>query len=170
MILLLWSCRGNISEADIPVTGAETSTPTTTVESVGSDETRIPTQESQSLPKATVLPPTNIPGTPACQTPTAAVKSNNAYLRDGPDLRFITIAPYKNGDEFTLVGRYKDWFQVESADGKTGWLYKDWLSLPSNIDTNNICSILEEDVPTITQDSQKPPRNDEEECYYDSCN
>lgn len=167
MILPLWSCRENIPEAEIPLTGEETSTPTNTVES---DETRIPTQESQSTPKATVVSPTNFPETPACQTPTATIKSNNAYLRDGPDLRFITIAPYKNGDEFALVGRYKDWFQVESSDGNMGWLYKDWLSLPSNIDTNNICSILEEDVPTITQDSQRPPRDDEEECYYDSCN
>lgn len=167
MILPLSSCRGAVPDQIIPVAGGTTLPPTATTES---EKIPTTTQENQSLPEATGVSPTNFPETPACQTPTATIKSNNAYLRDGPDLRFITIAPYKNGDEFALVGRYKDWFQVESSDGNMGWLYKDWLSLPSNIDTNNICSILEEDVPTITQDSQRPPRDDEEDCYYDSCN
>lgn len=169
MIMQLYSCGGNKSVPEIPVTG-ETLTPTNTAES-----SVIPTmaQVSQSLPEATVLSQsTTPPEKPACQTPTATIESKIAQLRDGPDLRFITIAQYKTGDQFKVLGQYKDWFQVESIEGQKGWLYKEWLTIPSNIEITNICSILEQDLPVITQDSQKSRQDTDSQCvptYYDTC-
>lgn len=117
------------------------------------------------------------PGAPECQTPIASVKANNAYLRDGPDLRFEEKAQYENGDQFTVLGRFKDWYQVESSDGNNGWFYKDWLAIPPGIDTNKICSLPEQGLPSpelrLTPTSEKTrEQNQEGICtptYYDSC-
>jgi hypothetical protein len=114
---------------------------------------------------------TVLPETSACETPTLSVKINNAYMREGPDIRFQSLAQYKKGDQVTVLGRYRDWFQAETPDGKKGWLYKDWLTIPSNIDTSAICSIPVEDLPSTPQNNQKTPQNGEEcvPSYYVSC-
>jgi len=114
------------------------------------------------------------PEMPACETPTASIKSNNAYLREGPDLRFPGSSPHKKGDQITVLGRYKDWFHVEAANGKKGWLHKNWLAFPSNLDVDVICSIPVEKLPPTPQTSQKDPRTpgSGEDCvptYYVSC-
>jgi hypothetical protein len=118
------------------------------------------------LPCGTTSLLTPSPETPACQTTTATVKANTAYLREGPDLRFKASSQYKTGAQFTVLGRYKDWFQVESPDGEKGWLYKDWLSISSNIDTNSVCLVPEGEVPMIQ--TQKKDRC--QPSYYDLCN
>jgi len=92
---------------------------------------------------------------PACQTPTASIKTDNAYLREGPDIRYAGSAQYKKGDKFTVQGRYKDWFQVESSSGDKGWLYKGWLSFPSDVDTDSLCPIKSGDLPPTPQTAQK---------------
>jgi len=162
ILVQLSSCRGYIpiTGEDIPIdTAQENAVPTFTP--VG-----------QSSPEATVSSlPTILQETQGCQTATAFVKADNAYLREGPDLRFVANSQHKNGDQFTVLGRYKDWFQVESSDGENGWLHKDWLTIPPSIDTSNLCSIPEQEVPATPQNFQKPEK-DKEECvptYYDSC-
>ena len=163
MLVQLYSCRGFI-----PITGEDI--PMDTAEDPGVPAS-IPA--GQSSPEATVSSlPTILPETPACQTAVASVKANNAYLREGPDLRFEANTQYKTGDQFTVLGRYKDWFHVQSSDGKKGWLYKDWLTILPSIDTGNICSISERELPPTPQNFQKPEK-DKEDCvptYYDSCN
>ena len=153
MFVQLSSCRGNI-----PITGQE-----------ATEKSAVPTftQIVQSSPEATVLS-TVSPEAPACQTPTATVKARNVYLLAGPDLRFVATTRYPNGEQFTVLGRYKDWFHVEAPDGKQGWLYKDWLTIPPSIDTNNICSISEQELPPTPM----PPPKKEHQCvptYYVSC-
>ena len=111
------------------------------------------------------VPPS--PVTPACQTTTATVKAQTAYLREGPDLRFKASSQHKSGAEFTVLGRYKDWFQVESPDGQKGWLYKDWLSISSTADTDDLCVIPEGEVPKFQQNNEKKERCDPS--YYDLC-
>lgn len=123
--------------------------------------------KSVELPCGTTSLATPPSVTSACQTTTATVKANTAYLREGPDLRFKASSQYKTGAQFMVLGRYKDWFQVESPDGQKGWLYKDWLSLSSTIDTNNLCVIPEGEVPTFQLDTEK-----KDICagtYYDPC-
>ena len=113
---------------------------------------------------------TILPETPACQTPTASLKVKNAPLRDGPDLRFVSIAQYKKGDQFTVLGRYQDWFQAKASDGKKGWVYKDWLTI-SEKDTSDICSIPEQELPPTPQNEKKDSQSGEEcvPTYYVSC-
>jgi hypothetical protein len=87
----------------------------------------------------------------------------------------VSLAQYKNGDQFTVLGRYQGWFQAEAPDGKKGWLYKDWLAIPSNIDTSTICSIPVEELPPTPQDNQQNNQQNQQngnECvptYYVSC-
>mgnify|MGYP000441551218 CR=1 FL=1 len=165
--VLLYSCGGNI-----PITGEDIPTPTDTAESKvvpTSTEIDQSSAEANGSSLATVLPET-----PACQTPTASVKVKNAYLRDGPDIRFVALAQYKNGDQFTVLGRYRDWFQAEAPDGKKGWVYKDWVTIPSSMDTSTICSIPVEELPPTpktSQNDQKTPQSGEEcvPTYYVSC-
>jgi len=95
-------------------------------------------------------------------------------MRDGPDIRFESLAQYKKGDQVAVLGRYRDWFQAQASDGKKGWLYKDWLTIPSNIDTSTICSIPVEELPPTpktSQNDQKTPQSGEEcvPTYYVSC-
>jgi len=148
--------------------------PATEVPAVENPATEVPVVENPAT-EVTTASSVFIPETSACETPTASVKVKNVYLRDGPDIRFVALAQYKNGDQFTLLGRYRDWFQAEAADGKKGWVYKDWVTIPSTLDTSTICSIPVEELPPTPQDNQqndqRTPQNGDEcvPTYYVSC-
>lgn len=158
--VLLYSCGGN---RIIPITGEDVSSPTDIAEA---DIVATPTPTNEPSPEATdPALSTEPPETLAYQTANASVKVDNAYLRDGPDIRFPGSAKYKKGDQFKVIGYYKDWFQVEARNGSRGWLYKDWLDLPSDVDRDRIRPIAAEELPPTPSTSQK-------ECvptYYDSC-
>ncbi len=169
--ILLYGCAGNI-----PITGQDTPPPTeSAVETEIATETDVvntsaPIEQGSS---AGISPTIEAP---ACQTPTASVKTDNAYLREGPDIRYTGSAQYKKGDKFTVLGRYKDWFQVKASSGDQGWLYKDWLSFSSDVDANSLCSIKSDHLPPtppITQKDQNT-RDDPNNTacvptYYVSC-
>ena len=142
--VLLYSCAGNI-----PITGQDTPPPTEIVEEADVVATSAPIQEA-SLGENSVATEA-----PPCQTPTASIKTDNAYLREGPDIRYAGSAKHKKGDKFTVLGRYKDWFQVKASNGDKGWLYKDWLSFPSNVDTDSLCSIKSEALPPTPETAPK---------------
>jgi len=147
--------------------------PATEVRVVENPATEVPVVASPAT-EATTVSSLFIPETSACETPTVSVKAKNAYLRDGPDIRFVALAQYKNGDQFTLLGRYRDWFQAEAPDGNKGWVYKDWVTIPSSMDTSTICSIPVEELPPTpktSQNDQKTPQSGEEcvPTYYVSC-
>ena len=62
----------------------------------------------------------------------------------------------------------------EAPDGKKGWVYKDWVTIPSTLDTSTICSIPVEELPPTPKTSQKDQKTPQsgEECvptYYVSC-
>jgi len=151
--VLLYSCAGNI-----PITGQETDTPPPT-EVVEKVDVVVATSApiEQASPAGVAL----ATEAPACQTPTASIKTDNAYLREGPDIRYAGSAQYKKGDKFTVQGRYKDWFQVESSSGDKGWLYKGWLSFPSDVDTDSLCPIKSGDLPPTPQTAQKDQKTPE---------
>src|SRR6185503_6816688 len=138
--MLLYACAGNI-----PITGQDTPPPTEVAEEADVVDTSAPIEQGSSGGISPAIE------APACQTPTASIKTNNAYLREGPDIRYSGNAQYKKGDKFTVLGRYKDWFQVKSSNGDQGWLYKDWLSFPSKVDADSLCSIKSEDLPPTPQ-------------------
>jgi uncharacterized protein YgiM (DUF1202 family) len=170
--VLLYACGGNI-----PITGQDTPPPTEVAA-----ETEI-AAEADVVDTSAPIEPGSSAGVspaieaPACQTPTASIKTDNAYLREGPDIRYAGSAQYKKGDKFTVLRRYKDWFQVESSNGTKGWLYKDWLSFPSDVNADSLCSIQSEDLPPTPQTAQKDQNtsqdnNNPTQCvptYYVSC-
>jgi hypothetical protein len=141
-----------------PLSSLSTPTPQPT-------NTQMPTPTN--TPTSTAVPSTaNIPDT-GSQTTTATVRASTAYLREGPDLRFKATSQYETGAKFTVLGRYKDWFQVESSDGHKGWLYKEWLSIPSSVDTNDVPVIPEAEVPKFQSNTEKKENCDPS--YYDLC-
>jgi hypothetical protein len=104
-------------------------------------------QEDIELPcKPLSAPPATLDAM-ACLTPTGLIKVDLVQLREGPDLRFLSVGEYRQNDNFTVTGLYQGWYRVEFSGGKKGWLYTDWISLPSNTDTTKICKILYRDVP-----------------------
>ena len=169
--ILLYACG-----AGIPNTGEEI---VATENAEEENVTLIPTNTATTV----AARPTATPETPACLTPTASIKISSAYLREGPDIRYEGTTRYASGDEFTLLGRYRDWFQAKAADGNQGWLYKDWLTLPSNLDLDAVCAIAADNlVPTPSTQQANPPRPedpanptnplDDDECeptYYTPC-
>ena len=161
---LLLSACGNI----IPSTGAEKLAP--------ADEPAAIVQEEDVTATPTATPvavrSTDTPGGPVCLTPTAFIKNSSVYLREGPDVRYLGTARYQKGDKFTLVGHQKDWFHVEAADGNQGWLYKDWLTLPTDLEVNAVCSASADNLPPLPAAQQATPANQEDNCvanYYASC-
>jgi Bacterial SH3 domain len=157
--VLLYACAGNI-----PITGQDTPPPTEIAEEADVVATSAPIEEGSSGGISLANEAT------ACQTPTASIKADKAYLREGPDIRYAGSAQYKKGDKFTVLGRYKDWFQVKASNDDKGWLYKDWLSFPSNVDADSLCSINSEDLPPTPQTAHKTPQNNEcTPTYYVSC-
>jgi hypothetical protein len=167
--VLLCSCGGKI-----PVTGDNIVPPTNTAAETPSapfTQTGQPTAETAELST-----PTASPVALACTTPLAIIKTATVSLRDGPDLRFPDSAQYKKGDQFTVLGRYKDWFQVEALNGSMGWLHTDSLEFPSNIDIDTLCSFPADQLPptpltTQTVNQQKTPQSGVicEPTYYVSC-
>jgi len=142
--VLLYACAGNI-----PITGQDTPPPTGIAEEADVVATSAPIEQGSSAGISLA------DEAAACQTPTASIKTDNAYLREGPDIRYAGSAQYKKGDQFTVLGRYKDWFTVEASIGDKGWLYKDWLSFPSDVGADSLCSIKSEDLPPTPQTAQK---------------
>lgn len=115
---------------------------------------------------------TDTPEGLACLTPTASVKISSVYLREGPDVRYKSTARYENGDKFTLLGHQRDWFKAEAADGNQGWLYKDWLTLPPDLDMDAVCSVTVGNLPPIPGTLMMTPSDNEDDCepnYYTSC-
>lgn len=143
----------------IPNTGGEIA-PTNNSEKPG--VTLTPTYTETATETTVAARSTATPEAPGCLTPTASVKNSSVYLREGPDIRYQGTARYQNGDKFTLLGSHRDWFQAEATDGNQGWLYKDWLTLPPNLDLDDVCSASLADLPPKPGAEQANPSNPED--------
>jgi hypothetical protein len=98
--------------------------------------------DDQSLPCDSGPPQALIPLTGCIQNYDVEVKSNKVDLREGPDVRYKKVGEYNAGTQYTITGRYTDvWFFGELPDGNKGWLYNEWLELPSELEINNICKL-----------------------------
>lgn len=152
----------------IPNTGAEESAPANEPAAIVQEE------NATATPTATpvAIRSTDMPGGPACLTPIAFIKNSSIYLREGPDVRYLGTARYQKGDKFTLHGHQQDWFHAEAADGNQGWLYKDWLTLPLDLEIDAVCSATADNLPPLPAAQQATPANKEDNCvtsYYASC-
>ena len=61
---------------------------------------------------------------------TATVLASALYLREDPAYGAEAIGMYRYGTVVTVLNptRYKNWYQVRTPDGKTGYMYKTYLS------------------------------------------
>lgn len=161
---IVLSACGNI----IPNTGADESAPAVEPAVIVLEENATPTPTETSV----AVRSTDTPEGPACLTPIASINNSSVYLREGPDVRYQGTARYQKGDKFTLLGHQQDWFLSEAADGNQGWLYKDWLTLPSDLDIETVCSASADNLPPLPAAQQTIPANKEDNCvasYYASC-
>lgn len=121
-------------------------------------------QENIDLPCEPLSNSTVTPEETTCETPAAFVRSDSVQLREGPDLRFLSVGEYQKYDNFTILGRYQEWYKVKFPDRNQGWLYSDWIDIPSNINKEGICKIPYRDLPPT-------PRHENvcEPSYFVSC-
>jgi curli biogenesis system outer membrane secretion channel CsgG len=67
---------------------------------------------------------------PASQTKSVAlpssvvVKAKVANLRDAPGVQGKVIGTLQEGAKLAINGEEKDWYQIQTEDGKTGWISK----------------------------------------------
>jgi hypothetical protein len=90
---------------------------------------------------------TSTPEISSCTMPIGFVKTKTVILRDGPDLRFYAVGRFNQNDKFTVLGRFKDWYQVEFPSGEKGWLYLSWVSISPDVDPTQICELQFQGVP-----------------------
>jgi lipoprotein-anchoring transpeptidase ErfK/SrfK len=119
-LFMLWAVGRPVQAA--PDISAEP-TPTAYVPSVGSPPaTEVP-------PTATPVPPTPVPPTPA--PPTVVADADGVNVRSGPSTVFAVTGFLAPGAEAQVIGRYADWWQIETA-GEPGWV-AGWVVIPFNV-------------------------------------
>jgi len=58
---------------------------------------------------------------------------NQINLRQGPDSKYGKVGVVNVGAELSLVGKYNDWYKVQLSDGKTAWIFRDFLSVTERV-------------------------------------
>ncbi len=82
----------------------------------------------------TANPPAVPPVLPEKETPSehgeplrlAVVNSSVVNVRSGPDISFPLVTQVRSGQFLPVIGEQGDWYQVQMAEGKTGWI-AGWL-------------------------------------------
>ncbi len=81
-----------------------------------------------AAPTPTIATPAPTPA-PAAKNPTGTVAVNKLNLRSGPSTIFKIIKCLVKGDRLEILEQNGDWYMVTILDGKTGWVYKHYVSL-----------------------------------------
>jgi len=68
-------------------------------------------------------------GAPRNRPQAVKVSADVANLRGGPGISYAKLARLKLGATVTLIERSSDWFRVETAAGKTGWMAREVLDV-----------------------------------------
>lgn len=72
--------------------------------------------------------------------PVATVKSEkNVNLRVGPGVIYPQVALAHPGEQFMIVGKYGNWWQVKSADEAQVWIFSDKVEIEGN--TNDVLEV-----------------------------
>lgn len=124
-----------LSPTPLPATWTPTDTPTTTPTS---------TPTVTHTPTITLTPTASLTATPMGDARVSGEKGVN--LRTGPSTRFTpAIALLETDLELILTARTANsqWFEVQTFDGRTGWVYSDLIELridPDNLAVRNIAT------------------------------
>ena len=87
---------------------------------------------SMNQAAADLLPDaTDIPAPPPAKVGTVA--EDNLNLRDGPGTNFIGMSKLNAGTNLDLLARYNDWLQVQTDNGRTGWVLSQNLTLQPGV-------------------------------------
>lgn len=68
-------------------------------------------------------------GAPRNRPQAVKVSADVANLRGGPGIAYEKLGKLKLGATVTLIERSSDWFRVETAAGKTGWMAREVLDV-----------------------------------------
>ncbi len=74
---------------------------------------------------------TDIPTPPPAKVGTVA--EDNLNLRDGPGTNFIGMSKLNAGTTLDLLARYGDWLQVQTDNGRIGWVLDQHLNLQPGV-------------------------------------
>jgi cell wall-associated NlpC family hydrolase len=74
------------------------------------------------LPQATT-----IPAPPPAKVGLVAEQQLN--LRDGPGIDYVGMTKLDAGAQLDLLARYNDWFQVQTPEGRVGWVLGQYLAV-----------------------------------------
>ena len=81
------------------------------------------------------------------------VKSQVANVRDGPGSTNKIVNQVKVGDDLTVLDKSGVWYQVESEDGKTGWIWEGTLDLPGE---EGVVAKASESTPQASEEKPIP--------------
>jgi cell wall-associated NlpC family hydrolase len=62
-----------------------------------------------------------------------SINDNGVNLRKGPDSRYPKVGGVGTGTQVTLIGKYKDWFQVRLSNGSKAWVFNDLLNVTERV-------------------------------------
>jgi uncharacterized protein YgiM (DUF1202 family) len=55
------------------------------------------------------------------------VVKEKADIKYGPSIQYEKVETAEKGTRLTLLNQKDDWYEVRAPDGKTGWIYKDFI-------------------------------------------
>jgi len=74
-------------------------------------------------------PPPPGPGTGGNLIGTVRTQGGSLNVRSGPGTNFPVIASLPNGSQLTVTGEQNGFYQVRLADGRTGWVSRDFVAI-----------------------------------------
>ncbi len=84
----------------------------------------------------------------------ATVKGGRLYMRKGPGFEYDIEAVYNNGTKVTVLDRDNPlWYSCKGPDGKTGYMYSQYLKISTNPDPGG--SISDGDTVYVTSSNGK---------------
>lgn len=57
------------------------------------------------------------------------INDSGVNLRKGPASEYAKVGSVGAGTQVSLVGKYKDWYKVETANGTTAWVFGDLINI-----------------------------------------
>ena len=91
-----------------------------------------PAQAGPPVAKSSVKPaPASVPALPPAKV--ASITQDNLNLRDGPGTDYISMAKLGAGAEVALLAEYQGWYQIETGEGKVGWVSTEFLSMQPGV-------------------------------------
>jgi curli biogenesis system outer membrane secretion channel CsgG len=85
----------------------------------------VTTPPATSSVKPAANPKQSAPPSPALDlSSTAVVKVKTAHLRDTPGAQGKVVATLKEGTKLDINAEEKDWYYIQTEDGKSGWISK----------------------------------------------